>query len=257
MTQPTSPRFEGIKEKLEYADAQRVDLTKALLGSYEGDRPLPQFLRQTAENILAHARECFDHLGVDLIEQHLLPHAESEFVANYHSGKAAHYFPFFMSQLNNPKNAFQKLRQLNPVVFSEVEKFIGAIDAKSVLSNTIFKAHDFRVLREMVNDKKHSRVIEYKVVADQNVYAKGPAGMVVMERAQFDVPGIRIGEAFGGRNPKLVPAYRFANGKDILDFCLFSTRATAVVMNNFYKKLFIVDGSIDLDAFQRRTGASS
>lgn len=155
MNLPNSARFEGIKEKLEYVEKQRMDLTNALFGAYEGDRPLPQFLRQTAEGILGHARECFDHLGLDLIEKHLLPTTGAAFVADYHSGRSAHYFPFFATQLSSPKNAFQKFKQVNPAVFTEVETLIVAMDAKAKLPMTDFDAADFRTLREMVNDKKH------------------------------------------------------------------------------------------------------
>ncbi len=255
MNLPSSARFEGIKEKLEFAEKQRMDLTNALFGAYEGDRPLPQFLRQTAEGILGHARECFDHLAIDLIEEHLLPTADAAFVAEYHSGRSSHYFPFFGTQLNNPKNAFQRFEQVNPAVFPEVKTLISAMDAKAKLPMTNFDAADFRILREMVNDKKHSRVMEYQVVADQSVYARGPMGMVIMDKSQFSVPGMRIGGAFGGHSPKSVPAYRFANGKDIPHFCLFATRATAIVMNNFYVKFFSVGSPIDLDAFQRQNAA--
>lgn len=257
MTLPNSARFEGIKEKLEYAEKQRTDLTEALFGTYEGDQPLPHFLRQTAEGILGHARECFDHLGLDLIEGYLLPSADAAFIADYRAGKSTHYFPFFATQLTNPKNAFQRFKQVSPAIFSELEILITSMDAKAKLPMTIFDAADFRVLREMVNDKKHSRVMEYQVVADQSVYARGPAGTVIMDKSQFSVPGLKIGQAFGGRSPKSVPAYKFANGKDIPNFCLFATRATAIVINNFYANFFATADSIDLDAFQRRNAASA
>lgn len=257
MTHPNSARFQGIKEKLEYAEKQRTDLTEALFGTYEGDQSLPQFLRQAVEGILGHARECFDHLGLDLIEAHLLPSVDAAFIADYRAVKGTHYFPFFSTQLSNRKNAFQRFKQVSPAIFSELETLITAMDAKAKLPMTMFDAADFRVLREMVNDKKHSRVIEYQVVADQSVYARGLAGMVIMDKSQFSVPGLKIGEAFGGRSPKSVPAYKFANGKDIPNFCLFATRATAIVMNNFYSKFFSIAGPIDLDAFQRRNASST
>ena len=256
MNLPITERFEGIKEKLEYAEKQRMDLTSALFGTYEGNRPLPQFLRQTAEGILGHARECLDHLGLDLIEKHLLPTADAAFLADYHSGRTAAYFPFFATQLSNPKNAFLRFKQVNPSVFIEVETLIAAMDAKAKLPMTNFDADDFRTLRKMVNDKKHSRVMEYQVVADQSVFARGPMGTVIMDKSQFSVPGTKIGDAFGGHSPKSVPAYRFANGKDIPNFCLFATRATAIVMNNFYGKFFSVGSVIDLDAFQRGNAVS-
>ncbi|SPK72664.1 protein of unknown function [Cupriavidus taiwanensis] len=78
---------------------------------------------------------------------------------------------------------------INAGVFSEVETLIAAMDGKEKFQRTNFDAADFRVLREMVNDKNHSRVMECQIVANQSVYARGALGTVVMDKSQFSVPG--------------------------------------------------------------------
>lgn len=236
LPQPT--RKNDVLEKLEYAEEQRNELMNALFASYETDE-LPRFVSMKAEGVLSNARECFDYLAHDLIEGHLIPVATAKFVASYGSGKEKTYFPFYAGQLTQLRWPWHQFKVVEKSVFDHLKGFIDAMDQHQLLANTFFDAQDFRVIQEMVNDKKHSNVTQYDAVVEAAVFHKGPMGTVVLDRATASIPGLKVGSEFGGDKPKPVPAFRFsANGRDVPLLCLFAVSATRTVMDWWYETFF-------------------
>jgi hypothetical protein len=235
---PQPIRKDNVLEKLEYAEEQRNELNKALFGSYETDE-LPKFVSMRAEGVLTNARECFDYLAHDLIEGYLIPTAPAKFVASYKSGKEKTYFPFYAGQLTQPRWPWHQFKTVEKTVFDNLKGFIDAIDQHQFLGNTSSDARYFRVVQEMVNEKKHSKVTHYEAVAEAAVFHKGPMGSILLDKVTAAIPGLTVGSGFGGGEPKLVPAFRFsANGCDVPDLCLFAVSATRTVMDWFYETFF-------------------
>jgi len=235
---PDSTRKRDVTDKLEYAEAQRNELSNALFGSYEtGD--LPRFVSMMAEGILGNARECFDYLAHDLIDGYLLPVASAKFTQSYKNGKEKTYFPFYEGQLTQARWPWHQFKTVDKAVFDHLASFIYAMDQHQVVGCTLFSARDFRVIQEMVNEKKHSKVLQYNAVADAAVFHKGPMGSIVLDKATASIPGLKVGEEFGGGKPKSVPEFRFAmNGRSVLDLCLFAVAATRTVMDWWYETHF-------------------
>ena len=81
------------------------ELFKAKNGSHE-----PTHLVHVASDILATSRECFDYLGNDIVDLHIIPFTKNSKLKRIHaSGKLRPYFPFHIEQLNNPKVLFHEL----------------------------------------------------------------------------------------------------------------------------------------------------
>lgn len=235
---PQPSRKEDVLQKLRYAEVQRNDLMNALVESYETNE-LPKFVSMKAEGILSNTRECFDYLAHDLIEGYLIPNASAKFASNYKNGKLKTYFPYFIGQLTQPQWPWDKFKTVDKSVFDKLTGFVNAMEKSLVLEHTSLNARDFRVVQQMVNEKKHSKVIQYEAVPSGAMFHKGPVGTVVLDKATAATPGLKVGSAFGGDNPKPVPAFRLtANGRDVPDLCLFAVVGTQIVMDWSYETFF-------------------
>ena len=236
---PFPTRKAGIAEKLAYAESQRTLLDQALWDSYKEEGSLPRFVSQTAESILSNARECFDHLGRDLIECHLVPVAKPSFRIAYIGGKIRQYFPFYPGQLSNPQAAFHQFKTANRSIYDELRFLVDAMDNNLSLLNTSHAVRKFRIIQEMVNEKKHSRVLAYDSVANERMFVQGSSGSCLFDKDfRNDHPNIQI-LLPRGFSSKRVAAYRFScNGMDVSDLCLFASHATAMLMDLFYDKFF-------------------
>lgn len=237
-TLPRPTRKNDVMDKLAYAEEQRNELARALFDSYETDE-LPKFVSMRAEGVLSNARECFDYLAHDLIVGYLIPQATAKFVERYKQGKEKTYFPFYVDQLTKTQWPWHQFKAVEASVFEHLSGFIDAMDKRLLVGYTLFAARDFRVVQEMVNEKKHSNVVQYHAVADAAVFHKGRAGSVVLDKATAGVAGFEIGPEFRGDNPKSVPEFRFvSNGRDVLKLCLFAVAATRTVMDWWYETHF-------------------
>ena len=235
---PQPIRKNDVLEKLSYAEVQCDELVNALFDSYETDE-LPKFVSMKAEGILSNARECFDYLAHDLIEGYLVPVASPQFVANYRSGKGKFYFPFYAGQLKQNQWPWCQFKTVDKGVFDHLRGFIDAMDQRQLLANTSLAAQDFRVVQELVNEKKHSKVSQFDAIIDAAVFYQGPVGSILLNKATASIAGLEVGAEFGGGNPKSVPEFRFAaNGRQVDRLCRFAVTATKIVMDWWYETYF-------------------
>lgn len=237
---PFPTRKAGIIEKIAYAENERLRLGAAIFDSYKPGGEGVRYVSQIAENILGCTRECFDHLGKDLIEGRLLPYSSQKFQRDYAAGRGKHYFPYYPTQLTNPKgSAFAEFKKINRPIFDELLAFVYAIEQKQCIYNTSHQVGQFRIIQEMVNDKKHSHVLEHKVGDKDKVFVYSKSGSYLFD-ADFrnDDPNMQI-VLPEDRVTRRVGSYRFAhNGISVEHLCLFACHGTAMVMDIFYDKYF-------------------
>lgn len=62
---PVATRRSEVEQKFAYATARRHDLSNQVFEAQAANRE-PAFLSQTAADVIATARECFDYLGQDI-----------------------------------------------------------------------------------------------------------------------------------------------------------------------------------------------
>ena len=239
MNLPFPKRKAGIITTLDYAESQRQTLGLAENDSYKAQGALPKFVAQIAGNILADARQCFDQLGKDLIESHLLPVAKAKFVRDYNSGKMRTYFPLYETMLSQPNGIFRLFKSANRAVYDELHSFITAMDKNYCISNTSHRVAIVRVVADMVNEKKHNKVLEYRVAPGEKTFIEGEGGSFLFAKGfKNDNPHVRV-MLPAGAVPRPVAAYRFAyNGLDVSDVCLSAVHGTQMIMDIFYDRFF-------------------
>ncbi len=245
---PSPKRKLGINEKLLYCQSQYMTLMKEIIASYRGQIDSPRYLGQIAETILSGTRECFDHLGMDIIEGHVLPGADEKLRRAFRLGRLKTYFPFFRSQLEQPKFPFHRLKQIRRSLYDELELLIEATEqnfAIEGLSGDGLKT--LLVVRKMVNEKKHSHVLRYEGQSQQKYFfERARDGLVcVLTSDVRGTLGHRI-EGLDEATLKSVPGYRFSNGQDVWHLCGFCVGATTWIMNRFYDRHFQSSPRIEL-----------
>jgi len=240
MSLPFPTRKAGIIEKICYAEHEWQQLAKALSNSYKFEGELPRFVSQKAETILANATECLDHLGKDLIECHLLPTLEESFIEAYRKGNIKDKFPLYPDQLKSGKNcAYYRFKQVNRQIFDEIEKLVLDIEGKKNLMKTSYNTKYFRVIRTMVNEKKHSQVLEYYIAQNEKIFVEGKSGSYLFEKDfRNDNPDFQIILPKDSL-PRKVGAYKFSHmNLEVSHLCMFAYHATAIIMDVFYDKFF-------------------
>lgn len=241
MHAPQPKRKSDVIQKLQYSCEQHSLLVQSLIESYETDH-LPKFVSLKAEDILSNTRECFDYLAQDLIEGYLLPTAEETFVQNYQAGKLKVYFPFFESQLTAKQSTWNRFNNSACPVFEKIKELVNAMDSGLSLAGTSCNAKDFRVIQQLVNEKKHSQLTKFESLADGSRYYKGAGGSAVLDKATAENP-LTFMTGFG-EHPKTVPEFRFiANNREVKDLCLFAVVGTRTIMDWFYETFFFQDGN--------------
>jgi hypothetical protein len=144
-----------------------------------------------------------------------------------------------LSMLEQPKRIFHQFKKANRDIYDRLEWFVKGIELNGLLPNTFFQMQRFRLVADMVNEKKHSRVIEYNVEPNEKIFVGSEGDSFLFDKDfRNDHPNIRVRLPVNS-SARRVAAYRFAaNGIDVYDLCLFAVHATQIVMDVFYDAYF-------------------
>jgi len=237
MTKPQSRRKADVTSKLDYADHQRNQLMDELFAS-KSQRRDPAFLVHAAADIIAAARECFDYLGQDIVELYVIPFTKNAKLRERHaSGKIKMYFPFYEQQVTKPGSVFQQIKNTSPALYKSLTDFTTSIENKEIIQNTLFNFHWFIEMKDMVNEKKHDKLIAVVSEADQEYIIENELFRAILPiKAQAGWQRFSVSP---GSTVSKVAEYRFAfNDREVADFCLFSVKATQLVLTKFYTDHF-------------------
>jgi len=237
MTLPTSQRKADIFSKLEYAEHRRNALMDELFAAKKENRD-PKFLIHAAAEVVATARETFDYLGQDIVEHYLLPNTKNAKLKKDHAaGKLKAYFPFHEPQVKALHGNFHELKSIRPSLYSDLLKFVEGIAAKRLIPNTLFNYSRFMELKNMVNEKKHDRLLAVVSEGNQEILVEGnDLSILIPKRKQ---QGWNTLVVQPGMEMKEVTEYRFAyNNEEVSDFCLFAAKATEIVVGEIYANHF-------------------
>jgi hypothetical protein len=237
MTLPTSQRKADVFSKLEYAEHRRNAVMDELFSAKKASRD-PKFIIHAAAEVVATARETFDYLGQDIVEQYLLPNTKNAKIKKaYASGKLKVYFPFHEPQVKESDGTFHELKTIAPSLYSELLSFVEGIAAKHQIANTLFNYGWFMNLKDMVNEKKHDRLLALASDGNQEILVEGNGlSMLIPKKKQQGWNTLMVQP---GMEMKDVTEYRFAyNNVEVADFCLFAAKATEIVVGGFYRNHF-------------------
>lgn len=197
----------------------------------------PKNLVHAASDVLSNSRECFDYLGQDILETYILPLTSNrDILKNQSEGKVKAYFPFYESQLKN-KAVYAELRVTAPTLHQKLLKFATDIKGNCNIPNTLFSCALFEELRDIVNHKKHNRLIAVFSNNDAEFLIEQPGMKILLPRDKQK--GWKSFSVSPGTQVSRVAEYRFEfNNREVSDFCMFAHRATEIITRKFYDEFF-------------------
>lgn len=237
MTKPIAARKDDVQSKLAYAKHRHQELMNALFSAKKASSD-PMFLVHTCADIISTIRECFDYLGQDIIERYVVPNTTNAKIQKAHSdGTLKGYFPYFSSQLAMPNSIFFELKSHSPSLYQELIDFTGRLASKASIPDTLFSYQMLADVRDMVNEKKHDKLLAVVSEADTEFLIENSSfSMILPIKEQKGWSSFAVQP---GINVERVKEYRFSyNDQEVGKFCLFATNATERVILAIYANYF-------------------
>ncbi|MCX8892252.1 hypothetical protein [Vibrio parahaemolyticus] len=231
-----SSRKQEVFSKLDYVSDQYQTMMGELFRA-KRDGQDPKHLTHAVSDILSNSRECFDYLGQDILEKHILPLTRNtKLLQDYQQGRVKAYFPFYESQLQK-KALYAELRLTNASLHKALISFTRDISMNNKIPNTLFEYGLFYELRDIVNHKKHDRLVALVSEQQAEILIESPGMQVLIPKDRQQ----GWTEVVVGPDTEMtrVQEYRFEyNKREIADFCMFAHRATEIIMRKFYDEFF-------------------
>ena len=237
MAKPIAARKADVQSKLAYAKHRHQELMNALFSAKKASSD-PVFLVHACADIISTARECFDYLGQDIIEGYVVPNTTSAKIKKAHAdGTLKAYFPYFQSQLAKPDSIFFELKSHTPALYQNLLDFTSRIASKASIPDTLFNYQMLADVRDMVNEKKHDKLLAVVSEADAEFLVENPSfSMILPIKGQ---KGWSSFEVQPGTKVERVTEYRFSfNDQEVGKFCLFATNATERLILAVYASHF-------------------
>lgn len=229
-------RKNDVASKLSYASDQYQSMMDELFAAKKDARD-PKHLVHAAADVLSNCRECFDYLGQDILETHILPLTKNtDLLTRQSQGKIKAYFPFYESQLKK-KAIYAELRVTFPALHRRLLDFAADIKSNNKIPDTLFQYGQFEELKDIVNHKKHDRLIA--LMSEENaeyLIAHAGVNMIIPRDRQEGWKSFTVSP---GTEVSRVSEFRFEfNRREVADFCLFAHQATEIIMRRFYDDFF-------------------
>jgi hypothetical protein len=236
MSLPAAKRKADVTSKLAYADKRRNALMDELFAAKKEGRD-PDSLIHAAADVVSNARECFDYAAQDIVEGYVLPNDQKAAKAHA-AGSLKVYFPFHETQLSNPKLVLHSLKKSTPKLYEDLIAFTEACATGKSIANTLFNCADFLSMKDMVNEKKHDKLLAVASDKEQELLIEGNGFSAIIPLKEQK--GWHTLAVTPGSTMKHVAEYRFAyNNKEVARFCLFAVKATErILFNNIYARHF-------------------
>ncbi|MFN9610621.1 MAG: hypothetical protein ACK546_00475 [bacterium] len=237
MNQPAAMRKADVQSKIAYAKHRHQELMNTLFAAKQSASD-PTFLAHACADIISTARECFDYLGQDIIAGHIaLKTTNAKTSKAYADGTLKAYFPYYSGQLTKMDSIFYELKSHTPALYQDLLEFTSRIASKAPISDTLFSYQMLADVRDMVNEKKHDKLLAVVSEADAEFLIENSAlKMILPIKSQKGWSSFAVQP---GAQVKHVVEYRFAhNDQEVGKFCLFAINATERVVGEFYANHF-------------------
>lgn len=234
---PQPKRKQDVATKLDYATHRHQQLMNELFEA-KRKRRNPAFLVHTAADIISTARECFDYLGQDIIECYIIPNCKNQRLrADHASGKLKAYFPYYETQVIRADSVFYELNTIAPTLYQDLIGFTRSIGNRAAIPNTLFSYQILLDVKDMVNEKKHDKLIGVISEGDQEFLIENEALKLLLPiKGQSGWSSFSV---LPGTVVSKVTEYRFEhNNQEVGKFCIFSTNATRQIIFDFYTRHF-------------------
>lgn len=237
MTKPIAARKTDVQSKLAYAKHRHQELMNALFSAKKATSD-PAFLVHTCADIISTARECFDYVGQDIIDGYVVPNTTSAKIKEaYTDGTLKAYFPYFQNQLLKSDSTFFELKSRTPGLYQDLLDFTSKIASKASIPDTLFTYQMLADVRDMVNEKKHDKLLAVVSEADAEFLVENPSFSTILPIKEQK--GWSSFVVQPGTQVERVTEYRFSfNDQEVGKFCLFATNATERIILTLYASHF-------------------
>lgn len=230
-------RKQDVESKFAYATHRHQELMNELFKAKNTSSD-PEFLVHTVADIISTVRECFDYVGQDIIECHILPQTQNQrILSDSASGRLKAYFPFYENQINRANSVFKELATIEPDLYRGLLDFTTSIANKADIPNSSLSYQLLVDVKDMVNEKKHDKLIAVVSGMDQEYLIQNDNMKIILPingqtgYSSFSVqPGTQVSK---------VTEYRFEyNEEEVGKFCIFAIKAAEHVIYNIYNAYF-------------------
>lgn len=237
MSKPNAPRKADVLSKLAYARHCHQQMMNTLFTAKRSASD-PAFLVHSCSDVISAARECFDYLGQDIIAAYIAPKTINPKISKaFADGTLKAYFPYYATQITRTDSVFHELSAHTPALYQDLLAFASNIASKASIPNTLFNYQILADVRDMVNEKKHDKLLAVVSGADgEYLIENTDLKMILPLRDQKGWSSFAVQP---GTQVERVTEYRFAhNDQEVGKFCLFATNAAEQVINGFYASHF-------------------
>ena len=226
-----------IKDKFDYAEQQLQQLLNHMYEAKKAGIEAKHIVHKAAE-ILSTSRECYDYCARDVVEEFILQYTNNRKILSKHrAGELRVHFPFYANELTDSGNVFFELQYTNSGLYKHLIGLSENIAKNVQIPNTLFHYGDILQLKEMVNTKKHDRLIGVQSISNQEVIIES-AGVKMVIPKKKQVGRIRFSVSTGSYVSN-VAEFRFEfNSKEVGEFCLFTIESTKIVLDEIYRIFF-------------------
>lgn len=237
MNKPHAPRKDDVYSKLAYAKQRHQELMNTLFAAKKSASD-PTFLVHTCADVISAARECFDYLGQDIIAAHIVPNTTNPKTSKAFADRTLKaYFPYYAGQITKVDSIYFELKSHTPALYQDLLEFTSNIASNASIPNTLFNYQMLADVRDMVNEKKHDKLLAVVSEADGEYLIENSAFKMILPIK--DQKGWSSFVVQPGTQVERVTEYRFAhNGQEVGKFCMFATNATERAINAFYANHF-------------------
>ncbi|MGO3891179.1 MAG: hypothetical protein ACTJHW_09400 [Paenalcaligenes sp.] len=237
MTKPIAARKTDVGAKLAYAVHRCQELRNVLFSAKKASSD-PEFLAHTCADIISTARECFDYLAQDIVDGYVVPNTTSVQIKKAHAdGTLKAYFPYFQRQLSKPDSTFFELKTHTPALYQDLLDFTSKIASQASIPDTLFNYQMLADVRDMVNEKKHDKLLAVVPEAGAEFLVENPSFLMTISIKEQQ--GWSSFEVQPGTQVERVTEYRFSfNDQEVGKFCLFATKATERIILTLYANHF-------------------
>jgi hypothetical protein len=224
-------RKQDVFGKLDYADRRSNELADMMFSAGFENRTVAH-LGLIASEILACSREIFDFCAIDIVEAIVVP-ASTEHAKSHAAGKLRAYYPFYKSQLTSKGSAFCALKSINLALHNHLFSIAAAIESKKARTDTLFNYGILTELSDMVNQKKHDRLLGINE-GGETIYSKRN-GFEMMtpldEQANVTFRDLDPNEDISGKG------YVFEfNKMEVKRFCMECRGLSRIVVTEIYDR---------------------
>lgn len=230
-------RSSDISSKLGYAKRQWQQLINETFRAKK-ERVDATDIIYCSSHILSEVRECYDYCANDIVDEFIVPHTcNQETVRKYQLGKLKVYFPFYGSQLKRKDSVWRELQYSKPSLHKHLLSLCQRIAHNSQIPKTDLRYGNIPKLIDMVNEKKHDRLLAIKSEKDQEILVDGEhIKMVIPLKEQIGKVTFYVEP---GASVSLVSEFVFEfNKAEVTYFCQFAITSTEVVLNEIYTAFF-------------------